>query len=357
MRLDWETAETLVYGGTILGGGGGGSKIKGLEAAELALKLGSPRIIPLAEIGPDDMVVTVSAVGAPASKDQYVKPMDFARCVTLVVNALGCPLRGLIQNEMGGFASGNGLIQSAVLGLPIIDAPCNGRAHPLALMGSLGLHKRQGYHSIQAACGGDPDTGRRLEMLVQGNIDCCSALVREASIQAGGLVAVARNPVQASWLKGTAAVRAIEATVALGRVFLTAQKTSKATWKAVAEQLCGEIVGEGMVSQLELVTQGGFDIGTVVLNTGTELSFVNEYMLVEVEGGRRYTFPDLIATFETTTGQVVNTSDLKTGMHVAIVATKGKNLVLGAGMQDLELFRRIEKLLNRPVVRYVFGGE
>lgn len=357
MKLDWETATALVYGGTILGGGGGGAMKKGLEAAELALKFGEPNMLSLSEIHPEDWVVTVSAVGAPAAKDQYVKPMDFARCISLVMDAVDYPIGGLIQNEMGGFASGNGLIQSAAFGFPLIDAPCNGRAHPLALMGSLGLHKKPDYHSIQGACGGEQKTSRRVEMLVQGHIERCSALVREASVQAGGLVAVARNPVQASWLKDTAAVGAMAASIDLGRAFLAARKAGNRTWEAVAEHLSGEVVGEGAVNTVELLTQGGFDIGSIALDTDLKLSFMNEYITVDAARDRLYTFPDLITTFDTISGEVINTADLREGMTVAVVATHGSNLVLGAGMRDRDLFERVEEILSRPVIRYIFGGE
>ena len=194
-------------------------------------------------------------------------------------------------------------------------------------------------------------------MLIQGHIDRCSALVREASVQAGGLVAVARNPVQASWLKDTAAVGAMAASIDLGRVFLAARKKGNRTWEAVAEHLSGEVIGEGAISTVELLTQGGFDLGNMTLDTGLELSFMNEYITADVEGERLYTFPDLITTFDTATGDVINTSDLRENMKLAVVATHRSNLVLGAGMRDRDLFKRMEEILNRPLVSYIFGGE
>jgi DUF917 family protein len=357
MRVDWETAEALVHGGAILGGGGGGSMASGLETAHLALSLGSPEIVSISDLSPESLVVTVSAVGAPAAKEKYVKPMDFVHCVQMVMNVLDRPLGGLIQNEMGGFASANGLIQSAVLGVPLIDAPCNGRAHPFALMGSLGLHKKEGYHSIQAACGGDPFTGRKLEILTQGRIESCSSLVREASIQAGGLVAVARNPIPASWLAETASVGALKYAIELGRANLNARKSKAPPWDAVKRHLSGEIVGQGTVAKVQLVTKGGFDIGTLVLDSELALSFLNEFITLDFEGTRRYTFPDLITLFEKATGEVVNSAEVEEGMEVVVLAARQESLILGAGMFDMDLSKPLESLLNRPVARYAGGGE
>jgi DUF917 family protein len=356
MRIDWETAEALVYGGAILGGGGGGSMARGLETAHLALSLDSPEIISLSDLSPDSLILTVSTVGAPAAKEKYVKPMDFVHAVRMVMDELDRPLAGLIQNEMGGFASANGLIQAAILGLPLIDAPCNGRAHPFALMGSLGLHKKEGYHSIQAACGGNPFEGKQIKILAQGSIESCSSLIREASIRAGGLVAVARNPVPAAWLTETASVGALKYAIELGRLNRDARKSKTPPWEAVRNRFSGDVFAQGAVARVELVTKGGFDIGTVVLDSGLELSFLNEFITLDFEGARRYTFPDLITLFEKATGEVVNSADMKEGMHVVVFASRQENLILGAGMRDMSLFKRLEDLLNRPIIRYACGG-
>jgi hypothetical protein len=54
-------------------------------------------------------------------------------------------------------------------------------------------------------------------------------------------------------------------------------------------------------------------------------------------------------------GQVVNTSDIREGMELVVMATKQTNLVLGAGMRDRDLFVRIEEAINRPINQYIFG--
>ncbi|MEW6723346.1 MAG: DUF917 family protein [Bacillota bacterium] len=104
------------------------------------------------------------------------------RAVELLRDALGVRIGGLITNENGGSATVNGWIQAATLGLPVVDAPCNGRAHPTGLMGSMGLHRSPGYLSLQAAVGGDPNQGRYLEITAAGSLAGASATVRQASI-------------------------------------------------------------------------------------------------------------------------------------------------------------------------------
>jgi len=355
MKCEWETLEALLYGGAIMGGGGGGPLEEGLKLARLALEMGSPQILSLTDADPDMWVVTVSAVGAPAADQQYTKPIDYVRAVQKVSDRLNGGLGGIIQNEMGGLASANGLIQSAVMGLPVIDAPCNHRAHPLALMGSLGLHKISNYWSIQAACGGNPVQGRRIELLVEGDINRCSSMIREASIQAGGLVAVARNPVRASELKARASVGALQDTIELGKKYLDAVQTGAAVEQAVAEHLGGEVVTRARVVHFELTTQGGFDLGRVALSDGHELVFMNEYIVLEIHGQRLYTFPDLIATMDGRTHQPLQTADLAEGQEICVLATGKDRLKLGEGMRDPELYRQVERVTGKTILPFVFA--
>jgi len=357
LTCDKELVEALVLGGAVLGGGGGGSIDEGLKLGHLALEMGEPEIIPLNALNPEETVITVAAVGAPAAENRYLEPMDYVNAVKIIMEALGISKCGLITNEMGGMASVNGLLQGAVLGLPVVDAPCNGRAHPTSLMGAMGLHKLPAYVATQSACGGNLMRGTRVEVLVRGNIHRCSALVREASVQAGGIVAVARNPVRARYLSEHAAVGAMHHAISLGKMIVQAERQGKPVEEEVARCLGSEVVAEGRVTRVQLTTEGGFDLGTVWIDEVYELVFWNEYMLLEAQGERLYTFPDLITTFDTSTHRPVTSAEIRKGMKVAIVAAKKEQLILGQGMREPELFRPVEKAIGRPVVRYVFGGE
>ncbi len=226
--------KALVCGGAILGGGGGGTYQDGLDTVETAMRMGDPQFISLEELQTDEIVATVSAVGAPAAKDRYLKPVDFVNALEKLIQNTKEPISGIISSEMGGRASVNGVIQSAVLGVPVVDAPANGRAHPLGVMGGLGLHRHQDYLSVQAACGGDPKKRCRLEMLVWGELESCGHLVREASIRAGGVVAVARNPVSVDYLRQHAAVGALAWAQALGKKYISAIESGDDVAKPVS---------------------------------------------------------------------------------------------------------------------------
>jgi DUF917 family protein len=314
--------------------------------------------------------------------------MDYVRAVELVA-AGGTPVDGLITNECGGLATVNGWFQAAVLGLPVVDAPCNGRAHPTGLMGSIGLQRLAGYTAVQAAVGGDAQAARRVEMLARGPLERAAALVLQASIQAGGMVAVARNPVSVAYAREHAAAGAIRQCIAVGQTMLERRGAGPdAMIGAASEVLGGRIAAVGQVADVTLETVGGLDVGTIRVDVGrattAELVFWNEYMCLDLldatgqgpgngalaspgvvggtdearaEGGgaarRLATFPDLMATFDARTGLPISSAEVRPGQSITILHVDRRQLRLGAGMRDAELLRTVESATGRAVLRYL----
>lgn len=353
MILDRELLKYALMGGTILGGGGGGHRDLGEESGRTALAYGEIKLIDISEIADDALIVTASAVGAPAAVDKMVKPKDYVRAVKILENNLNLKVAGIITNENGGAATINGWIQSAVLGIPLIDAPCNGRAHPTGTMGSMGLNQVENFLSLQGFAGGNPELGNYVEGFIAGDLFKASTMVRQAAVQAGGLVAVARNAVTAGYVKEHGAIGGIRHAIDTGRAYYSGLKESPAqAIQAVARFLNGEIIASGEVSDFKLVTEGGFDVGTVIVN-GCEMTFWNEYMTLDVDGDRRYTFPDLIMTFDANTAEPLTTAEIESGRNVIILATKKDHLKLGAGMFDNKLLQEIEPIVKREILAYL----
>lgn len=354
MILDRDAVRAAVYGGAVLGGGGGGWIDLGLAAGELAVAIDRLRLYAVDELDPATVVVTVSAVGAPAAPDRYVTPRHFVRAVELLRDRFQVPVGGLIANENGGSATVNGWVQAAVLGLPVIDAPCNGRAHPTGVMGSMGLHLRPGYVSQQAAAGGDPERGYYLELAVSAALPAASALVRQASVQAGGVVAVARNPVTLDYVRQHAAPGAVAQAIRVGRAVLEHEGEPERMLAAAARATGGELLATAVVAEVRLKTEGGFDAGEVSLDSGHVLSFWNEYLTVEAADRRLGTFPDLIMTLDARTGLPVSSAEVRPGQELGVLWAHRRNLILGAGMRDPALLAAAEAAVGRQLVAYVF---
>jgi len=357
IEIDEEIVKNAVLGGTLLGGGGGGSLKEGEKLGGLSLAVGIPTLISLDELQDDALLVTVSAVGAPAAKEQYLKPIHYVKAIQLIEEA-GVKVDGLITCENGGLATLNGWFQSAVLEIPVVDAPCNGRAHPIGVMGSMGLHKSKSYISKQVAVGGDRDKDRYLEIYIAANIIEASRIIRQAAVIAGGLVGVARNPVTVKYARENTAVGGISQAIELGKIMREAkEKSPEYMIERAVEFLRGRKVMEGKIQNVKLKTIGGFDVGNVTVRNEKELyelTFWNEYMCLENKGQRIGTFPDLIATVDLETGVPLPTAEVREGQNVAILHVPRQELNLGAGMKDPEIFKQIEEVTNKQIIKYSF---
>jgi DUF917 family protein len=356
MRLTAEHVDAAVLGGAVLGGGGGGWISDGLERGRLAVSLGTPELVSVSELSPEAVIITSATVGAPSPKERFVRPLDYIRAAQLLIERAGVALGGIITNENGAGATTNGWLQAAALGVPVVDAPCNGRAHPTGLMGAMGLHRVSGYTSRQVAVGGNPATGRYLEVYAVGAITHAAAMVRMASVEAGGMVAVARDPVPLSYVKEHAAPGAVHQAVAVGDAILTARsRGGMAAAQAAADILRGKILDTGTIESVHLEASGGYDTGTIEIagrHGHHEIAFWNEYMTLDSDGQRTATFPDLITTLNIEDGTPIGSAEIEKGMRAAILTVPSTGLILGAGMRDPQLFKDIERTVGREVLRY-----
>jgi DUF917 family protein len=356
MRVEEKTIEAAVVGGAVFGGGGGGWIEEGRKLGRLAFESGLREIRPIARVPAEAILLTVSAVGAPSSGSDLVEPRDYVRAVELLAEKSGIKIDGLISSEVGALGVVNGWVQSAALGIPVIDAPANGRSHPLGLMGSLGLHRQGGFVSLQTAVGGSLKKRNRVEAFFEGPLAEVSDRVREAAVTAGGMVAVARNPVPAGYVRKQGAPGAIKMAVRLGNVLIkNKDRDPKTVFKEIYDHLAVDFIVKGKITKLAFRTQGGLDLGTIHLRTRSflyELTFWNEYMTLEREGIRLSTFPDLIMTFDSDTARPLISAQVREGQGVVISAVPAQQLILGAGMKDDGLLAEVEKAIGKEVVRY-----
>ncbi|KKI91496.1 OsrF [Bacillus sp. SA1-12] len=344
--LTKEDAFKAVYGGCILGGGGGGWIHDGLQKTESAFKVGSPTLITVDELKDDDYVVCVSLVGAPSAKEQYVDSLQLIETVQRMQKEFPYPIKAIMTNENGASTTINGWLQAAGTELPVLDAPCNGRAHPTGSMGSLNLSEVDNYTSLQSYSGGKD--AKKVEGFVSATLDISSNVVRFMSVEAGGMVGVCRNPVTLGYVKENAAVGGITQAIELGEVFLS-EPEGPGRIEAVASFLKGRVIHSGRVSHFEMNQTGGFDVGFVKIDD-LELTFWNEYMTAEMNGERKGTFPDLIMTFDANTGLPLVSAEMNEGQSIAVLSVPKENLKLSSTMFNKKLLKAVEPIIQKKIM-------
>lgn len=359
IKFTEEIAKAAVLGGAFLGGGGGGSLETGLATAKKALELGDLYLYSPDYLKEDDIVITASAVGSPASKEGYIDYNYCKKAYDILAYMLESNIGGVITNENGGHSITNGWILSALTGLPLIDAPCNGRAHPTGTMGSMGLTCKEDYKTIQIALGGKSDSNKYLELIVEGNLASTSALVRQAAAEAGGLVTVLRNPVKADYLYDNAALGGIKQAIDIGTVYLQQEGSGEKIFDELRKIIPVEVIACGTVKKYEIKIQGGFDVGYIVINSDLDkkdynLTFWNEYMTLDFQEQRVATFPDLIVTLDKETGKVLSSAEIKEKDNIVLVKVPREHLKLGKGMFDKNLFKQAEDVINKELIKFIF---
>ncbi|MCX7920016.1 MAG: DUF917 family protein [bacterium] len=352
LKIDKSNLESVLIGGAIFGGGGGGWIEDGRKLAQRAIEKGFNHILSIDDVPNDAILITVSAVGSPsAGKEIRLQPEDYLRAVELFLEKTGLKISGLISSELGAFGIVNGWLQSVVFNIPVIDAPANGRAHPLGLMGSMRLHCQKGYLTAQTAVGGYGKN--RVESFFQGTVEQTATQVLESAIQAGGLVAVARNPVPAQYVKYNGAPGAIQRAIELGNRFVSQPADCPERRVRVLldfYNLPEEMMVKGKIKSVILKTMDGLDVGKFELEVGNlilHIPFWNEYMALDAEGKRFAAFPDLIITFSADTGLPLISAELKEGMEIYLISVPKKYLILGSGVKDKNLLSRIWDMISR----------
>ena len=344
-----EDVEALAIGGSILGGGGGGWPEDGRQEGMLAVEIGEVELWDADEAPDEWEVVTCAALGAPTQRGK-TRPHHFIRSVQLLIE-VGVEFDGLIAAENGGRNSFGGWIPAAALSLPVVDTPGDGRAHPTALMGSMGLH-RQEYDSVKAGCTEGSD------VVAWGSLETTSSAIRSQARDMKALIAMARDPVPVAYSRRHGAPGAIGLAIELGNAYIEAKGDDpQSTVEAAIKHLGGELVCVGEIREKSIRAQGGFDVGSMeIVGDGEplELTYVNEYMTLERAGERLATFPDLLTTFNGE-GLPRTSATLEQGETIYLALVDKEKIPIGDGNRYAENYAALEGALGKPMISHLEG--
>src|SRR2546421_9157235 len=161
----------------------------------MGTRLGTPLLCSVDEIPDDALVATVTAIGAPGARDWEIQPRDYVNALKLLMDHAPGPVVAVLTAQNGASTTLNGWIQSVMLGVKVLDAAGDVRAHPTGKLGGMGLTERPGYETVQAGGGGNRKVHRGLRPGTQGPIVTTANVVRDVSGRARGLIPAAPDPV------------------------------------------------------------------------------------------------------------------------------------------------------------------
>jgi DUF917 family protein len=276
----------------------------------------------------------------------------------LLQEALGQPLYGLMIGQNGMSSTVNAWLPAAVLGVKVIDAVGDVRAHPTGDMGSIGLAGRP-EPTIQTAAGGNRARNSYIEATLRGATAKVSPVLRAAADASGGFIASCRNPISAAYVRRHAALGGISIALELGQAITDAEpRGAQAILEAICARLRGEIILSGRVVEKTLqYTSSAFDVGRIHLDCVKEhavLHVMNEYMAVDGTGARLATYPDVITTL-TTAGTPISAGRVEKGMDLHVLRVAKQHLPLSSSITDPSVYPIVDKTLGIDVSSYALG--
>lgn len=339
-------ARHAVLGGGVLACGGGGWRHHGELMGSLATALNRPVLAGVDELPEDSWVATVSAIGAPAAKNWEIRPVDYIDALQELIKVAGVPITAVMTAQNGYSTTVNGWIQSAVLGVTVLDTAGDVRAHPTGKLGGLGLGERPGYESIQVVSGGNRELHGHFLSVNKGELNTVDDVLRDISVRTGGFIASARNPVELSWVKATGAHGAISLALDLGADLAEAGPGEEAV-QAVAARLGAQVIDAGPLRIAKRTrTTGGWDHGSFAIGEHT-VPYLNEYMVVDGPGGRVATYPDTIVIIDKATGEGLAVKDAgRGGQDVALLVAKAGRLPVSSSSIDTAGLAECEQIMG-----------
>lgn len=351
-------------GGSVYASGGGAFYEHGLEMGRAALALDRVKMVSVDELPEDAIVLTCTAIGAPAgTTDWQMLGKDYIKAVQLVMERYEGKIVGVMTPQNGKSSSTNGWLPAAALGLVVVDATGDIRAHPTGKMGAMGKANDLSYHTIQAVAGGKKEKGNYMELVVEGTAARTSKILRIASDLSGGFIAAARHPLTAGYIKEHAAVGGLSKAIDLGNAIIDAEPDgAEAVIQAICRKTKGEILIRGKVTEKDMhYTDEAFDIGTITVSSGERsmiLHVMNEYMAVDNEHHDRVaTFPDVIVTFSAADARPLSTNEVQPGMELVVFKIDKSHLPLSSSVKDPSVYPEVEEALDIKLYDFAFPNK
>ena len=327
-KFSYEDIVDMIWGATLLGGGGGGSMLNGVDMFEKYISDHglSPADISVDVIEPDEMeegafAAVTAGMGAPTR----IKDVDFSKYTTNTFEAFQeFALPGKVSYsmavELGGFNTFVPMLISLVKGIPFVDS--DGAARAVPALETLLLHVNGNDTSplvmANAYEGSDEYDVVTIKLKDPKNAALGENLGRGVCIAFDMLSGLCGWMMEKDTILKTLPVGTVSLSQKVGSVLR--DDGIKAKFDALAEKgvvECRELA-RGKVTGGENLQAKGFDFGYIEVtdeNTGVvwRIEFQNENLVVSTGGGKigevKMTAPDIICSYNSDTSQPLTNAD------------------------------------------------
>jgi uncharacterized protein len=324
--------ESLAIGAWILGTGGGGSPYLALLNMRKLYREGAAvSLLDPMDLADDARVAVVSNMGAPlVGQERLTDPHTIARAVQMMEEYRSCRFDAIMSLEIGGGNALQPFMAAAVLGLPVVDADCMGRAFPEAQMTSFAIHDLTMYPLTLA------DVRDNAVVVARAaSWKWMERLSRKACVEVGSIASTCKAPRTGKEVKECGILYSTTKAIRLGETVQSARKLHRDTVQAVIEAEHGRLMFRGKIRDVARRTTEGFLRGTAKLEglddfrgSSFELAFQNEFAVGWLDGQPRVMTPDLICVLDSVSGDAIGTETLRYGQRVSVIALPAPPVLL-----------------------------
>ena len=320
-----ENIESLATGAWILGTGGGGNPyLSTLNLRRLYAEGARVQVLQPSELADDDMVAVVSGMGAPLVGQERLKdPRHMARAVELMEDYLGRPFRAIMALEIGGANALSPFLAAALLGRPVVNADCMGRAYPEAQMTSFAIGGLSMFPLSLVDVRDNEVIVTRAE-----SWKWMEKVSRAVCTAVGSTAATCKAPRTGREVKDWGIHHTITQATELGRVVLEARARHDDPVAAVLDHAKGKQIFRGKIVDVDRTTTGGFLRGKTVIEgidadrgATLELAFQNEWAVAFRDGAPVAMTPDLLCLLDSVSGSAIGTESARLPSYKGFVST------------------------------------
>jgi DUF917 family protein len=317
--LEPDDIAPLAAGAAVFGTGGGGA----VHTVQLSVRTavaahGPVPLVQVADLTEDDVVINMSAMGAPSVGIEMLGAAAQAETLVREVEQLvGRRVTTLMAAEIGGSNGVAPVGWAAALGLQVLDADGMGRAFPQATMIAMNVAGLRSQFAVMA------DVVGNVTVLRTVDIAWLERHARAFTVAAGGIALGAHYLLTRATAPGAVIEGTVSRAVEVGRRLLGAADPVT----EVADELGADVLVSGKVVDIDRVTDGGFTRGSVtVQGVGADrgrllrVEIQNENLVVIEDGAVLVSVPDLVTVVDSETGEAISTELLRFGQRVSVLA-------------------------------------
>lgn len=320
-ELTAQELRDIATGSAVLGTGGGGDPHLGtLSALRSRDQHGAPRLIEASELDPGDLVVLPFVIGSPVPLiEKFPLGKEMVQAFRSLERYLGRPVAAVMPAEIGGINSMVPLAMGPLLGVPVVDADCMGRAFPEIQLVTLTMY------GIQASPFALAD--ERGNQVVLQTIDnfWAERFGRSIAIDFGAICAGVTYPVTGRQVQECTVLGSMSYAERIGRAIRDAHAAKRDAVADIERETGGAVLFRGKIVDVQRRIQRGWALGEAVLegmddDRGSRMvvQFQNENLVAIRDGEIIASVPDLITILDAESGQAITTEHLRYGFRVVV---------------------------------------